>query len=126
MKKVLIIIGFTLLIAFARCVNDGWNETDEICDSDSDGDCTSLNTTNSTYSCCTYKYEYKKDGNKQKIESCLAIKKDKDVISEYEKIQKEDNKDEGDYTDYKFKGIDCDSQIAKLTFGLVMILAFFF
>ena len=125
MKKVLIIIGFTLLISFARCVNDGWNETDEICEGDKN--CTSLNTTNSAYSCCTYKYEYKENGKDKKDEWCLAIKKDKDVISDFEKYVKEESKNAGeDFSDYKFKGVDCDSQIAKLTFGLVMILAFFF
>ena len=67
MKKVLIIIGFTLLIAFARCANDGWNETDEICNGNKN--CTSLNTTNSAYSCCTYKYEYKENGKNQKPHS---------------------------------------------------------
>ena len=98
-----------------------WDEADEVCTGSSG--CTSLNATNTDYSCCTYTRQINDGGTKKEETICLAIKKDENAINDYKEKEKTDNKDDGDY---KFKGVDCDSKIAKLTFGLVMILAFFF
>ena len=118
MKKTAIIIGLAFLVTFTHCAEDAWVMNDNTCTGNTN--CKSMNvTTNSNYTCCPYEYEI--DGTKKT--RCIGILKDKDVIEAFKQAREEAEDGENDY---KFKGVDCDSQIAKITFGVIMILAFFF
>ena len=118
MKKTLIIVSLLSLFALSfSAVNETYyNFTNSGCQSGKDVDsCSKLTPSNSTgLNCCFMESEEKEQDKK----SCIAVKKDKDVISDL-KDQYNDKKAK------KIKKIDCGSQFIKFSFAVFVIFTLF-
>lgn len=118
MKKTLIIVSLLSLFALSfSAVNEQYYDFDDSgCKPGKDVDsCSKLSPSNlTTLNCCYMKSEE----NEKDVEKCIAVKKDKDVISDL-KDQYDDKKVR------KIKKIDCGSQFIKFSFAVFMIFTLF-
>lgn len=118
MKKTLIIVSLLSLFAlsFSAVDTQYYDFSDSGCEPGNDVDsCSKLSPSNSTgLNCCFMESEE----NEQDKKSCIAVKKDKDVISDL-KDQYDDKKVK------KIKKIDCGSQFIKFSFAVFVIFTLF-
>ena len=126
MKKIfLIIFGLALLVGSLSYAIDGYDRDDEICRAiKTESTCQNTTASNTSLNCCWQKISYKDDNDNKKEENdCVAVKKDKDIIK---KVKEEYEKNEGNLKDFKFNGLDCNSQIMTLSYGLFLLFALFY
>lgn len=126
MNKIFIIFGLTLLAFTLSAFPDGYDLNDDSCgEIESESDCQKATASNTSLNCCWEKMSFKDNDKDVDLNSCVAIKKDKDIIKkvkeEYERIADE-NKNR---TNFKFKGIDCSSKIMEISYGLFLLFVLF-
>ena len=118
MKKTLIIVSLLSLFAlsFSAVDEQYYDFNDSGCQPGNDVDsCRDLSPSNLTaLNCCFMESEE----NEVEKKYCIAVKKDKDVISDL-KDQYNDKKD------IKIKKIDCGSQFIKFSFAVFVIFTLF-
>ena len=118
MKKTLIIVSLLSLFAvsFSAVDEKYYDFNDSGCQSGNDVDsCSKLHPSNLTdLNCCFMESEE----NEKDKKYCIAVKKDKDVISDL-KDQYNDKKAK------KIKKIDCGSQFIKFSFAVFVIFTLF-
>lgn len=126
MKKIfLIIFGLALLVGSLSYAIDGYDIDDEICRAiKTESTCQNTTASNTSLNCCWQKISYKDDNdNKKEEKECVAVKKDKDIIK---KVKEEYEKNGENVKDFKFNGLDCNSQIMTLSYGLFLLFALFY
>ena len=123
-KTFLIIFGLALLVGSLSYSIDGYDEVDESCNAiKTESTCQNTTASNTSLNCCWQKTSYKdKNDKKQETNKCVAVKKDKDII----KKVKEQYENDEDSKDFKFNGLDCNSQIMTLSYGLFLLLSLFY